>query len=161
MLDGLMGQLGKGDTLGKLAANLGMDEATAKKGVGETVSGLLDSVKSMTATPEGQAKLQGALDSADESVLDDPSSVLSGGGGGQKMLDDVFGGGNDIAQKVSGSSGLPVGQIMKMLPVVLPLLMGFLKKFMGGKGMDMNGLAGMLGDEGGGGFFAKLKGLFS
>lgn len=52
---------------------------------------------------------------------------------------------------------------MKLLPVSLPLLMGFLKKFMGGKGLDVNGLASLLGDETeeGGGFFAKLKSLFS
>jgi hypothetical protein len=163
MLEGLMGQLTKGDLLGKLAGGLGVDEATAKKGVGESVSGLLDGVKELSATPEGQAKLQSALDATDESVLDDPSSVLSGGGNGQQMLDDVFGGGNDIAQKAAGSSGLPVGQIMKILPMVLPLLLGFLKKFMGGKGMDMGGLAGLLGGEGeeGGGFLSKLKGLFS
>jgi hypothetical protein len=164
MLDGLMSQLGKSDALGKVAANLGVDEATAKKGVGDTMSSLFDSVKQMTATEDGRAKLQAAVDGADESVLDDPSSVLSGGGNGQQVLDDVFGGGNDIAQKAAGSSGLPVGQIMKLLPVLLPILLGFLKKFMGGKGMDMNGLAGMLSDSGGstegGGFLAKLKSLF-
>ena len=45
--------------------------------------------------------------------------------------------------------------------MILPLLMGFLKKFMSGKGTDVAGLAGMLegGDEGGG-CFSKLKGLF-
>lgn len=160
MLEGLMKQIGGGDLLGKLSANLGVDEKTAKKGFGETVSGLLESVKQMGSTPDGQAKLQAAIDSSDDKILDDPTSALSGDGG-QKTLDDVFGGGNDIAQKVSSSSGLPVGQIMKLLPVVLPLLLGFLKKFMGGKNMDMNGLMGVLGDEGGGGIFAKIKSLFS
>jgi hypothetical protein len=44
--------------------------------------------------------------------------------------------------------------------VILPLILAGVKKFMGGKNMDVNGLADMLGDTEGGGFMSKLKGLF-
>lgn len=161
IFEGLMGQLGKGDMLGQMASSLGIDEGAAKKGLGDTVSGLFDGVKGMLGTDEGKAKVQAAIDDADDTVLDNPASVLTGDTTkAQGLLDGMFGGGNDIAQKVSGSSGLPVGQVMKMLPLALPLVMGFLKKFTAGKGMDVNGLADMLGDDSEGGILGKIKGWF-
>ena len=128
-------------------------------------------------SPEGAAALSSALDrDHDGSVLDNVMDLLggSGGGGGGALggLAQLAGGllgqkaapsratngdgilGHVLGQKrvavekgIAQSSGLDLGQVAKLLPVLAPMVMGALGKVKKQQNLDANGLASALNQE--------------
>lgn len=153
IFDSLMGQLG-GDKLKSLAGALGTDESTATKGIQSAIPAILGGLASNAAKPKGAAALSGALErDHDGSVFDNLGDILGGGGAGGKILGHVFGGAkqqDNVARAVSSHSGLDLGMITKLLPMLAPLVLGQLGKMKKEQNLDTGGLAGALAKEKGG-----------
>jgi len=147
LLNQLMGQLG-GDRLGQVAGDIGADSGATQKAISSALPALLGALSNNASKPEGAAALRTALDDHDGSVLDDPSDLLTGGGSGEGILSHVLGAKRSgVEQAVSDSSGLDLGSVTKLLPMLAPMLMGALGKKSKEGGMDAGALAGFLGGE--------------
>lgn len=156
LMEILQGQLSD-DMLGQISEQIGADKqqtAVAANGVFATlVGGLANNASSES----GLASLGAALDrDHDGSVLDDlmgmvggmmqgneapAASALNGAG----ILGHILGDRQEVAaQQISQSSGLNVGQIMKLLPILAPIVMGVLGRAKSSGSLDLGGLANIL-----------------
>ncbi|MEO6760006.1 MAG: DUF937 domain-containing protein, partial [Saprospiraceae bacterium] len=76
--------------------------------------------------------------------------MLSGGGSGAAtdgpgILGHILGDRQEVAaQQISQSSGLNMGQVMKLLPILAPIVMNVLGKAKHAGGLNMGDLAGVL-----------------
>jgi hypothetical protein len=150
----LQGQLSD-DMLDQLSQQIGSDRnqtASAANGIFAT---LLGGLANNASSPSGLSALAGALDrDHDGSVLDDIMGMVGGMMQGQQaapaqngmgILNHVLGGQQETAaQQISQSSGLNMGQIMKLMPILAPIVMGVLGKIRQSGAVDNDGLAGIL-----------------
>lgn len=151
----LQGQLDD-NLLGQISEQIGAEPqqtATAANGI---FASLLGGLANNASSEGGFSSLLGALDrNHDGSVLDDLPGLVggllqSGGQGagaanGLGILGHVLGDKQDaVAQQVSQSSGLNMGQVMKLLPVLAPIVMGVLGRAKNQGGFDIGDLAGVL-----------------
>lgn len=153
----LQGQLSD-DVLGQLSDQIGADKeqtATAANGIFAT---LLGGLANNAASEGGLASLGSALDrDHDGSVLDDLAGMVGGmmqGGDGAAaggaanglgILGHILGDRQEVAaQQVSESSGLNMNQVMKLMPILAPIVMGVLGRAKNQGGLDLGNLAGIL-----------------
>jgi len=151
----LQGQLSD-DVLGQLSDQIGADKqqtATAASGIFAT---LLGGLANNASSEGGLASLGAALDrDHDGSILDDVvgmvGGMMQGGGGasnalnGSGILGHILGDRQEVAaQQVSQSSGLSMDQVMKLMPVLAPIVMGVLGRVKNQGGLDLGNLAGIL-----------------
>ncbi len=152
----LQGQLSD-DVLGHLSDQIGADKqqtATAANGIFAT---LLGGLANNASSEGGLASLGAALDrDHDGSILDDIMGMVGGmmqGGdntagsalNGAGILGHILGDRQEVAaQQVSQSSGLSMGQVMKLMPVLAPIVMGVLGRVKNQGGLDLGNLAGVL-----------------
>lgn len=152
----LQGQLSD-DVLGQLSDQIGADKqqtATAANGIFAT---LLGGLANNASTEGGLASLGAALDrDHDGSILDDVvgmvGGMMQGGDGaannalnGSGILGHILGDRQEVAaQQVSQSSGLNMDQVMKLMPVLAPIVMGVLGRVKNQGGLDLGNLAGIL-----------------
>lgn len=157
MLEELAGALG-GDTLGQLAGLLGADNDAVGKGVAAALPALLGGLTRNARQPDGASALSNALGKKhDGSILDSLGSIFGGGGNswaqqqatreGEGILGHVFGNSRPrVEQQVQQTSGLSSAMVSKLLPLLAPVVLGYLgKKMMGGG--DSNQLASSLEQE--------------
>jgi hypothetical protein len=128
----------------QLAAQLGVDEATAEQATRQAIPALLGGMQANTADPAGAMSLAGALG-------EHPSELIDGGvdlnqvdaGDGEKIVGNIFGPNQDqVAQTLGGnlSGGQAGGLIQRLLPMLAPIVLAYLsKRLMGqrqGSGQD-------------------------
>jgi hypothetical protein len=120
----------------QLAAQLGVDQATAEQMTRQAIPALLGGMQANTEDPGGARSLAGALDQH-------PSDLIDGGvdlnqvdaDDGEKIVGNIFGPNQDqVAQTLGG--GLGGGQtgdlIKKLLPILAPIVLSYLsKRFLG------------------------------
>ena len=152
----LQGQLSD-DVLGQLSQQIGADKqqtATAANGIFAT---LLGGLANNATDQSGLSSLASALDrDHDGSVLDDligmigniqdnstPTPKAMNGSG---ILGHILGAQQQdtAAQQISQQSGLNVSQIMKLMPILAPIVMGVLGRTRKSGGLDIGGLANIL-----------------
>jgi hypothetical protein len=149
VLDSLMPLLAGGN-LQQIAGQLGVSQEQAGTAVGAAVPLLVGAMQRNASSPEGLGALAGALDrDHDGSILDDLSGFLGSGGAagnGAGILGHVLGGrqGN-VANQLGRSTGMNSGQIMQLLAMLAPLVMGALGKAKRQTHADTGGLADLLG----------------
>lgn len=149
MLESLVGTLG-GDTLGQLAGAIGGNNDATGKAVTAALPALLGGLFNNTREPSGAEALLGALGKHDGSILDNLGGLLGGSNDddGNKILGHLLGERQpQVASQVAKSSGLDMGSVMKLLPKLAPLVMGFLGRRQRSDGLDAGGLASLLGAE--------------
>jgi hypothetical protein len=154
-LDDLLGSI----PFDQLAGLLGVDAADARAAVEQAAPALLAGLEANAQDPAGAASLASALDNHDAGLLDglDLSSLdLSDGA---KILGHIFGGNTDqVATQLSGANNLSASTVTKLLPLLAPLVMAYVKKKMSGgtKAESASGgglgdlLGGLIGGSGGG-----------
>ena len=155
MLEELAGALG-GDTLGQLAGVLGADNDAVSKGVAAALPALLGGLTRNASEPEGASALSNALGSrhGSGSILDSLGSIFGGSQwaqeqasrDGENILGHVFGNARPrVEQQVQAASGLQSSMVTKLLPLLAPVVLGYLgKKLSGG---DSNQVASALQGE--------------
>lgn len=148
MLEELAGALG-GDTLGQLAGVLGADNDAVGKGVAAALPALLGGLARNARQPEGASALSNALGSDhDGSILDSLGSIFGGSPWaqqqanrhGESILGHVFGQSRPrVEQQVQQTSGLSSAMVSKLLPLLAPVVLGYLgKKLSGGQSSQIS-----------------------
>ena len=109
------------------------------------------------ASEKGAAGILDALKQHDGSILENISGFLGGADGadGEKILGHILGAKkNDVEKAISQKSGVDLGSVAKILPLLAPIVMGYLgKSNKSGGGMDLGSILGGLmgGGKSGGG----------
>jgi hypothetical protein len=134
----------------QLAAQLGVDEATAEQATRQAIPALLGGLQANAEDPAGAMSLAGALG-------DHPSDLVDGGvnleqvdaNDGEKIVGNVFGPNQDqVAQTLGGNlGGQAGGLIRRLLPILAPIVLAYLtKRIMGQRqGGGQNPLDSILG----------------
>lgn len=144
LVEGILGQLGSGG-IAQIAGALGSDNDTTNSAVAAAIPAILAGMAKNSSNEQGAQSLTTALADHDNSVFGQLGDLLGGGGDGAKILSHVLGSKQpQVAQNLAGSSGLNVNSIMKLLPVLAPLVMGFLSKQKQSQGLDANGVGSLL-----------------
>lgn len=152
IMDLLQGQI-SGDVLNQMSGQIGAEPQQTAAAANGIFASLLGGLAKNAMTPDGLQGLMGALDrDHDGSVLDDIMGLVSGApqqqssaNNGMGILNHVLGGQQEVvAQQVSQSSGLQMGQIMKLMPILAPILMGVLGKAKNSGSFGIADMAGIL-----------------
>lgn len=147
LVEGIIGQLGPGG-LSQIAGALGADEKAVGGAVAAALPAILAGMANNSRQPQGAESLSNALGDHSPSIFDALGPLLAGGGDGAKILGHVLGSRQDsVGQNLSQQSGLDMGMIMKLLPILAPLVMGYLSKQKQDQGLDAGGLGSLLGNE--------------
>lgn len=150
LLEGLAGAIG-GEAIGQLAGALGTDNDMASKAVAVALPALLGGLARNAQSKQGAESLFGALSNDhDGSVLGSLGALLGGGSApqqsqGEKILGHVLGGGRQsVERQVAQSSGLDMGMVTKLLPILAPIVLGYLGKKMRSDNMSRNDITAEL-----------------
>jgi hypothetical protein len=148
LFDGIMEQLGSAG-VAQISKALGADESSVSSAVAVALPAIIAGMANNSRQPEGAASLATALDNHSPSIFDQLGDLLSSGGGdGSKILGHVLGGRQaQVEQNVAQRSGLNLGLIMKLLPVLAPLVMGYLSREKQNRQLDPGGLGQVLNQE--------------
>lgn len=160
ILDLLNSDLGK-QIIGSVSEKTGLDASQASNVVASSLPALLGQMQNNASSEGGAGALLGALTSGkhDGSILDNLGGFLSGGdfSDGSKILGHVLGGNQDnMVQGLSSKTGVDSSIISKILPMLAPIIMGYLGKQTQNKGVSNNSglgdvLGGLLGGASGSG----------
>ncbi len=154
LMDILQGQLSE-EMVGQLSDNIGAEPQQTAQAASGIFATLLGGLANNASTEGGLAALGSALDrNHDGSMLDDIAGMVGGmlqGGAqtpatnGQGILNHILGDKQEVAaQQIGESSGLSAGQVMKLLPILAPIVMSVLGKAKSSGGLDLGNLAGVL-----------------
>lgn len=155
LLTGLARQF-SGNTIQQIAGLVGADQRDTGRAVAAALPMLLGSLSGAAQEPEQRNALFGALDNDhDGSILENLGSLLGGGyasrvlgDDGGRILDHVLGNRKPaVEQTVAQSSGLQSDLIQKLLPILAPIVMGYIGRKLRGEGLDAGGLGSVLGNE--------------
>ncbi|MDB4285928.1 DUF937 domain-containing protein [bacterium] len=150
LLEQLTQTLG-GDNAAALGSQLGLDSGTASKAISAALPMIIGAMARNASKPEGAEALAGALDrDHDGGILDNLGSFLgsSDNGAGSNILGHVFGqnrGG--VESGLSEMVGINQNQAGGLMENLAPIVMGMLSKQKSQQGLDIGGLASMLGGE--------------
>jgi hypothetical protein len=140
------------DNIGAVANAMGMDNDLVAKGLGAAMPAILAAVLGSASSPEGQAKLDSALNEADPGILDNLGGLLGDGGSaamiasGSKMLSSFMGDSSlgQLAGALGSSLGAPKESSGSLLGLAAPMVMGMLAGKKQSEGMDIGGLVSSL-----------------
>lgn len=147
LLDGIMEQLGSGG-VAQISQALGADQGDVGSAIAAALPAILGGMANNARSADGAAALSTALDDHNPSIFEQLGPILAGGGDGAKILGHVLGGRqNQVESNLAQQSGLDLGMIAKLLPMLAPLVMGYLAKQKQSKGLDPADLGQVLGQE--------------
>ena len=147
VVEGILGQLGPSG-LSEIATSLGADQGMVESAASAALPAIIAGMAKNSQQPQGAESLSKALGDHSPSIFDALGPILAGGGDGGKILGHILGSNQkDVGQNISGQSGLDLGLVMKLLPILAPLVMGYLSKEKEDKGLDAGGLGSMLDQE--------------
>lgn len=147
LVEGILGQLGPSG-VAQIAKSLGTDEGSMNTAVAAAIPAILAGMANNTRQPAGAEALSTALNDHSPSIFDQLGGLLGGSEDGMKILGHVLGGRQrGVEENIAGQSGLNLDVIMKLLPILAPLVMGYLSKQKQDQGLDAGGLGSILGQE--------------
>jgi hypothetical protein len=140
---------------GQISRRIGADEDRTRVAVESAVPALLAALSGEAEEPGLRTAIQ---QDHDGTIIDQLSEYLDGSAqlsprttDGTGILDHVLGDRQDeMARALSAKSGLDLGSIMQLLPLLAPILMGMLGKKTGGSsggGFGLDDLGSILGGE--------------
>lgn len=146
ILGGIAGKLGTRG-LSVIADAIGTDQNRAGNAVAMALPALLAGMEKNARSPEGAQALSRALDAHDEGIFGQISLLLDNTEG-SKILDHVLGGKTSATeQRIAAGSGLDTDSVSKLLPMLAPLVMGYLGRQKQLQKLSPSDLAGALGRE--------------
>jgi outer membrane protein OmpA-like peptidoglycan-associated protein len=150
-----------GEDFSKLAGQfLGESQTSTQTALSSLLPAVIGGIAQKGATPQGASGLMSLINGAnlDVSSLGNIAGLFGGGGSGVNALlkagtgslvPGLFGDkGGAIVNALSSYSGIKSSSATSLLAMVVPLILTFLKKFMGDKSMDANSLASLLSSQG-------------
>ncbi len=154
-MDILQGQISE-EMLGQISEHIGAEPQQTAQATNGIFATLLGGLANNASSEGGLSALASALDKDhDGSVLDDLMGMMGGmmQGGEQQsgamnglgILGHILGDRQEsAAEQVSQSSGLSMGQVMKLMPILAPILMGVLGRAKSQGNLGLGDLAGIL-----------------
>jgi hypothetical protein len=140
-----------GERTAQIGRQLGTDEGAAGKAIAAALPLLMSALAKNASRGEGADSLAGALErDHDGSVLDDLGGFLkspdtrTGDGILRHTLGERRGA---VEQELGRRTGLDVGSIAELLPILAPIVMGALGKAKRQDNLDTSGLVSMLSGE--------------
>jgi outer membrane protein OmpA-like peptidoglycan-associated protein len=139
---------------------LGESPGTTQTALSSALPALLGSIAQQGATPSGAQGLLSLLNNpaVNTGVLGNIAGMFSGGGqqatsmmsAGSGLLSSLLGDkAGGLASTLASVAGLKSSQsATNLLALAAPLVLGFIKKFVGDNGLNANGLASLLGGQG-------------
>ncbi len=130
-----------GDLINQLSSQVGAEPQQTADAAQGIFTALVGGLANNASSPSGLNSLLSALDKDhDGSVLDDIIGLVSGSSSGTPaaanglgILGHILGNKQEeVAQQVSQSSGLNMSQIMKLMPIIAPIVMGLIGKLRAG-----------------------------
>lgn len=153
VLDDLRSQL-SGETVNDISRRIGADPQQTKAAIDGAIPMLLAAIGQEAADPDRRDGLQQAIqEDHDGSLVDNIPAYLNGqlGGkatNGQGIVNHVLGERREpAARALAGKSGLDMGTIMSLLPLLAPIVMGMLGKKERSGGLSPDNLADALGGD--------------
>jgi hypothetical protein len=154
LMDVLQGQLSD-NVVGELSQYIGAEPQQTASAANSIFATLLGGLANNASSEGGLSALGGALDrDHDGSMLDDLAGMVGGMLSGQAnnsatnglgILGHILGDRQGVAaEQVSASSGLNISQVMKLMPVLAPIVMSVLGKTKNQGGVGLGDLAGIL-----------------
>ena len=148
LFDELGEMLTGGSNLGALSSFLGSDDDKTSGLLGMAGPALLGALGKRASAPNGADALFGLANQADDSILDNLGGFLGSGdqgGLGGMLLDSVLGSRRGAVESgLAEQSGLGGGIVSKLMPMLAPMVMGFIKRKIMGGGLNAGGLSSML-----------------
>jgi hypothetical protein len=141
-----------GNALGQISRQIGAaDEQSTAKAISAALPIIVGAMNRNTDQRGGADALFNALNKDhDGSILENLTGFLGGAqsGPGDAILGHVLGGKRQSVETgLSRMSGLDLGSIAKLLPILAPIVMGLLGRTQRQKGFDANGLSEFLTGE--------------
>ncbi len=150
LVEGILQQLGPAG-VAQIAKGLGADESAVGGAVAAAIPAIIAGMANNSRQAQGAESLSTALNDHSPSIFDDLGALLGATGSssdGAKILGHVLGGRRQaVEQNVAQQSGLNINLIMKLLPILAPLVMGYLSKQKQAQSLDPGGLGEMLNAE--------------
>lgn len=151
LLQTLLNQL-SGDTLGSITDQLGIDEDTAQKAIGVALPLLIGSLNRNASSSDGAQALTSALArDHDGSILADLASNLTKPSvqeDGMAILGHVLGDKRTNAgANIGSATGLDSDQVIQLLAMLAPVVLGALGKAQRDQKLDAQGVASVLSQE--------------
>ncbi|MBN8677726.1 MAG: DUF937 domain-containing protein [Chitinophagales bacterium] len=156
LMDILQGQLSE-EMVGQLSEHIGAQPEQTAQAANGIFATLLGGLANNASSEGGLSALGAALDrDHDGSMLDDLAGMVGGmlmnGGAadnratnGMGILGHILGDRQEVAaEQIGQSSGLSASQVMKLLPILAPIVMSVLGKAKNSGGLDLGSLAGVL-----------------
>ena len=150
LFDLLSSQLG-GDVIGQISRQIGADEESTSRAISGALPMMMAAISRNAQSPDGAASLFNALKrDHDGGLLDDLGGFLGQAETepGEKILGHVFGNRrSSVENGLSQMSGLNLGKIGKLLPILAPILLAALGRKRRSRSLDPGGLTDFLNTE--------------
>jgi hypothetical protein len=141
--------------LTQLAAQLGVDEATAEAATRQAIPALLGGLQANAQDPAGAASLAGALGNHSSALVDGGVNLEDvDTADGEKIVGNIFGSNStQVAHTLGNNLGQQSGLIQKLLPILAPIVLSYLARRLtgGGSGGGAGDLLGCILGGGGAG----------
>lgn len=151
----LQGQLSD-DVVSQISDHIGAEPQQTASAASGIFATLLGGLANNASTESGLSSLGNALDrDHDGSMIDDLMGMVGGmiqgnqasnATNGAGILGHILGGDQqeNAAQQISQSSGLSMGQVMKLMPILAPIVMSVLGKARSQGGLDLSSIGNIL-----------------
>ncbi len=155
MIQGLASQF-DATRVQQISQLIGADSDQTSKAIAAALPMLVGSMAGAADQPDQRASMFGALQGDhDGSILDALGPLLAGGyasrvlgADGNRILGHVLGANQpQVETVVAKNSGLSSTLIQKLLPILAPIVMGYIGRKLRGDSLDEGGLGSMLGNE--------------
>ncbi|MGL4809423.1 MAG: DUF937 domain-containing protein, partial [Giesbergeria sp.] len=156
-----------GGDFSKLAGQfLGESQGATQSAMSSLLPAVLGGIAQKGATPQGASGLMSLINGAnlDVSSLGNIAGLFGSGGSGinallkmgtSSLVPGLFGDkAGALVNALSSSSGMKTASSTNLLALIVPLVLTFLKKFMGDKGLNASSLSSLLSSQG-----PNLKGV--
>ncbi len=147
VMNALLSHLGP-SAISMISQQIGADESTTQKAVPVVLATLLGSLAHNTQAPSGAHSLSNALtNDHDGSILGDIAGFVlnSSSGPGASILGHILGTQQQsVESEVANATGMNASSIAKLLPILAPLVLGYLGKQKSTQGWNAGDLASAL-----------------
>ena len=150
-----------GGDFSKLAGQfLGESPGATQSALGSLLPAVLGGIAQKGATPQGASSLMSLINGAnlDVSSLGNIAGLFGGGGSGvntllkagtSSLVPALFGDkAGALVNALSSASGVKTASATNLLAMIVPLVLTFLKKFVGDQGLNANSLSALLSSQG-------------
>jgi len=144
------------DTVQGISRTLGESDTAVRSGIGALVPAMVGGLAARASTPAGATDLLAKVNSpnVDAGMIGNLGSVVGGDSSalvqkGRSLLGGLFGTdkASSMAGALAGITGMKTGSAMNLMTMVVPIVLGVLKRFFGENRLGSGEVAGLFGGQ--------------